>query len=231
MAPIYNVALYIYSQADLIDFSGPLEIYGAGSPNFAPSSFKTTTFSWKSPVKTALTIIPDASFQEISANLHDYDILVVPGAMPDTIKALLKTDEGKQITSLVQKFVTLPPREEQGHRIIQSVCTGSLILAASGILANRTVTTHHMFYDMCKEMADEAAGGEGKSNTNVVNKRWVDAGQSDAGARIVNAGGVTSGFDASLYIVELVAGKEAAEWAAEVVEFEQRRRDDGWGSK
>jgi hypothetical protein len=73
-------------------------------------------------------------------------------------------------------------------------------------------------------VADEAAGGDSKIN--VKTTRWVDAGTTDAGVRIINAGGVSSGIDTSLWIVEELAGKEAADWAAELAEFE--RRTKGW---
>jgi hypothetical protein len=79
-------------------------------------------------------------------------------------------------------------------------------------------------FDTLKQVADEAAGGDSK--VNVVKRRWVDAGTTDAGVRIVNAGGVSSGIDSALWIVEQLAGKKAADWAAEVAEFE--RRPKGW---
>lgn len=233
MAPVFNVAVLIYPDSDIIDFSGPLEVYTTFPPPDTPASFKSTTFGWHSPVKVgagALKVIPDASIDEISSNLENYDILVVPGAMPDTITDMLKEEDGKAIKALIEKFAGLKPRKETGHRIVQSVCSGALLLAASGILANKTVTTHHMCLDLLKDIADEAAGGKGKSNTNVVSKRWVDAGLTDAGVRIVNAGGVTSGIDTSLWVVELLVDKERAAFIADIVEFERRKQDDGWVS-
>lgn len=175
-----------------------------------------------------MTLIPDASIEEIRADLKKYDVLVIPGSAPDPILEMIKREDGKAILSLIQEFASLPPRQEAGQRVIQSVCTGALLLAASGILAGRTVTTHHMFHDLCKQMADEAAGGDSKIT--VIEKRWADAGQTEAGVRIVNAGGVTSGIDTSLFVIESLAGKEHADWVAEIVEFEKRGQDDAWGS-
>ncbi|KAF2703836.1 class I glutamine amidotransferase-like protein [Pleomassaria siparia CBS 279.74] len=227
MAPVFNVAVLIYPGADILDFNGPLEIYSTYPPEGTPRPFHTTTFSHHNPVKAsagALTVVPDASFSSVEAALENYDILVIPGG--DVIK-YTSTAEGKEITALIKRFTELKPREEQGSRVLQSVCTGTLLLAAAGILANRTVTTHHMCYEILKKMTDEAAGGE--SNTNVVRKRWVDAGTTEAGVRIVNAGGVSSGIDASLWVIEQLAGKKVAEWTAELVEFERRKQEDGWG--
>jgi transcriptional regulator GlxA family with amidase domain len=171
-----------------------------------------------------MTYIPNALFKDIEAKIETFDILVIPGAGPDTIKELIASDDGKQLSALLKKFANSKPREEVGKRILQSVCTGSLLLAASGVLAGRNATTHHMFFDMLKEIADEAAGGDSKIK--VQKTRWVDGGPNDAGVRIINAGGVSSGIDTSLYVVEDLLGKEAADWTAKISEFE--RRSTGW---
>ena len=230
MAPVFNIAIFIYPGADMIDFTGPLEIYSTSPPPNAERAFKTTTFASESPVRVsanALSINTDASVADIEANLADYDILIVPGAWPQTIFDWVKTDEGKRVLKLLSRFAQLKPREETGHRIIQSVCTGALILASSGILAGKTATTHHIAYDDLKRCADEAAGGGSKIEV-LRKRRWVDSGLNEAGVRIVNAGGVTSGFDASLKITEMLVGKEYSDWAAEVAEFEGRGENEGW---
>lgn len=239
MAPSFNVAILLYPGADIIDFCGPLEIYSytpeKGDEPYSSEvgkAFVTTTFAHESSVKAGigiLTLTPGKKFEDVEANLSDYDILVIPGADPLRIKKMVEEENGKAIVDLIKKFTATPPREETGHRIIQSVCTGALFLAAAGILQNRTATTHHIAYDLCKEMADEAAGGE--SNITVVKKRWVEAGMSDAGVRIMNAGGVTSGIDTSLHIVEQLAGVKSAQFVADMVEFEKRGQDDAWASK
>jgi putative intracellular protease/amidase len=230
MAPIFNVAVLVYSGADILDFCGPLEIYSTIQPPGTQQYFKTTTFAYHDSVKVGggtLVVQPEASFAEVQDKLDNYDILVIPGGHPEDLIAYTKTEEGKEVTALIKRFSELAPRKEQGSRVLQTVCTGTLLVAASGILANRTVTTHHMAYEILKKMTDEAAGGE--SNTIVVKKRWVDAGTTDAGVRIVNAGGVSSGLDASLWVIEQLVGKESADWTAEIVEFERRNQEAGWG--
>ncbi|KAF1840161.1 transcriptional regulator [Cucurbitaria berberidis CBS 394.84] len=224
----FKVAVYLYPNADLLDFSGPVEIYSC-RPFDGPSPFSITSFAHHNPIQTdagALVYTPNATFAEIEPKIEDFDILVIPGAGFDTIQKLIESEEGKQLGALLQKFAGSAPRKETGKRILQSVCSGSILVAAAGLLAGRTATTHHLGLEMLKRVADDAAAG-GRSNINVVRKRWVDAGTTDAGVRIVNAGGVSSGLDSSLWIVEQVAGKQAADWASEVAEFE--RRDAAWG--
>ncbi|OAL43829.1 transcriptional regulator [Pyrenochaeta sp. DS3sAY3a] len=227
MSTPLKVAVYLYPGADLLDFSGPVEIYSA-RPFEGPGPFKITSFAHHNPVTTdsgALVYVPNATFAEIEPKIEDFDILVIPGAGFDVIGKLIKSAEGKELTGLIRKFSQSKPKEANGQRILQSVCSGSILLAAAGVLANRTATTHHLGFDMLKQVADEAAGGQ--SNINVVRKRWVDGGLTDAGVRIVNAGGVSSGIDSTLWIVEQTVGKKASDWAAEIAEFE--RRDAAWG--
>lgn len=229
MAPL-RVAVYIYPKADILDFSGPTEIYSHGTRDGGPSPFEITSFAHHNPVTAAspaLTYIPNATFKEIEAKIEDHDLLVIPGANFDTITALNGSEEGKELSALLRKFVATKPRNETGKRILQSVCSGSILLAASGILAGRDSTTHHLGFDMLKQVADEAAGGD--SAINVKKTRWVDAGKTEAGVRIINAGGVSSGIDTSIFIVEEVYGKEAADWVAEISEFE--RRSKGWSEQ
>jgi putative intracellular protease/amidase len=231
MAPIFNIAAFLYPGGDMLDFIGPLEVYTTLPPPGAELRFKSTTFAHKSPVKAsaeAITIVPDATFEEIEANLENYDILLIPGAGPEIINELLEKEDGKRVVQLIKRFTELKPRQETGHRIIQSVCSGAIFLGASGILEGRTVTTHHMCFDLLKEHCDKAAGGV--SETKIVRKRWSDAGKTDADVRIVNAGGVSSGLDASLYIKEMLIGKESMEWTANIVEHERRDQDAGWVS-
>ncbi|EMD92924.1 hypothetical protein COCC4DRAFT_139796 [Bipolaris maydis ATCC 48331] len=228
--PQFKVAIYLYPQADLLDFSGPAEMYSHSDTldENATFPFDVTSFAHSSPVVSgspALVYQPNKTFAEIADQITDYDILVIPGAHDKTITDLIATEPGKQLLSLIQKFAAAKPRAETGKRFLQSVCTGSLLLAASGVLAGRTATTHHLSYDLLKVIADKAAGGESK--VNVVRQRYVDAGTTDGGVRIVTAGGVSSGIDATIYIIGEIFGKERADWVAEVAEFE--RREKAWG--
>ncbi|OSS49174.1 hypothetical protein B5807_05503 [Epicoccum nigrum] len=226
MAP-FNVAVYLYPSADILDFSGPVEIYSMRPASGEPL-FNIRTFGHHEHITTesgAMTYVPNHSFSVLEQNIADYDILVIPGAHFDVFDKLLPSNEGRELTELLRRFTGLAPRKEAGTRILQSVCTGSIILAASGVLQGRTITTHHMGFEMLKQWADKAAGGD--SNVDVVRKRWVDAGTTDAGVRIINAAGVSSGIDTSLWIYEQLAGKEQADFVAEIAEFE--RRGEAWG--
>lgn len=228
MAP-FKIAVYLFNGGDLMDFSGPIEVYST-SPSPEYPTFEIITFAHHSTIRVqtnALVYTPNATFEEVLKHLSEYDILVVPGSHGEIIKSMIASKEGRELAELINMFAALPPRHPDGKRVLQSVCTGAILLASAGILAGRTVTSHHMDLDLLKQVADEAAGGNSKIN--IVRKRWVHAGKTDAGVEIVNAGGITSGIDTSLWVYEQFAGKEMADWVAEVEEFE--RRADAWGIK
>jgi transcriptional regulator GlxA family with amidase domain len=87
--------------------------------------------------------------------------------------------------------------------IVGSVCTGAMVLAASGLAAGRRMTTHRLAIDDLR-----AAGAE------VVEARFTDDGD------IVSSGGVTSGIHLALHLVERFADAEIAERVAQEIEHE-----------
>ena len=102
----------------------------------------------------------------------------------------------------------LPKQIAQLHRdgvITASVCTGAMLLATAGLLKNRPAVTHHGALD------ELVATG-----TQVIRARVVDDGD------IVTAGGVTSGLDLSLWLVERFFGPQTAHTIEEGLEYERR---------
>ena len=145
MAP-FKVAIYLYPSADILDFSGPAEIYSM-RPAEGDALFEIKTFGHHERVSSengAMVYVPNGTFQQLETEIESFDILVIPGAHFEAIEQLLQSEHGKELTALFRKFISLPPRKEAGTRILQSVCTGSIILAASGVLKGRTTTTHHL---------------------------------------------------------------------------------------
>ena len=75
-----------------------------------------------------------------------------------------------------------------------SVCTGSLLLGAAGILRGLRATTHWLALDMLAELGAEPTG-----------ERVVEQG------KVITAAGVSSGIDMALRLAEIVAGAEIAQ--------------------
>jgi transcriptional regulator GlxA family with amidase domain len=94
-----------------------------------------------------------------------------------------------------------------------SVCTGAFKLAATGLLDGKEATTHHDFYTPFRENFPKVKLVE--------SKRFVKSGE-----RLYTAGGLSSGIDMALHIVELFYGREVAERTAVYMEYEGQ----GWKS-
>ncbi|WP_430782528.1 DJ-1/PfpI family protein [Actinoplanes sp. G11-F43] len=128
----------------------------------------------------------------------DADVIVVPGG---------GYGDGSGVSEQIRLRV-LPDALAAARRpglVLASVCTGTLLLAAAGLTGGRPCTTHHVALDDLR-----AFGGE------VVSGRVVDDGD------LVTAGGVTSGLDLGLWLVERFLGPDAALQAETILEYERR---------
>ncbi len=94
-----------------------------------------------------------------------------------------------------------------------TVCNGSHLLAASGVLDGRTATTNKMLFS-------QIAADQPKVNW-VAEARWVDDGD------IVTASGVSAGIDMALHVIARLFGDETAERLAQGTEYEWHR-DPAW---
>ena len=94
--------------------------------------------------------------------------------------------------------------------LTMSVCTGAFVLANAGLLKGRPATTHHDFFDEFEKAFPEVTLRRGL--------RFVESG------RIATAGGLTSGIDLALRVVERYFGREVAEMTATYMEYQST----GW---
>jgi transcriptional regulator GlxA family with amidase domain len=91
-------------------------------------------------------------------------------------------------------------------RIIVGACTGTMLLAHAGVIGSRRAGTHHAARD------DLASTG-----ATVIRDRVVDDGD------LVTSGGVTSGIDLALWIVEREFGRDAADRISQREEYPRFR--------
>ncbi len=90
--------------------------------------------------------------------------------------------------------------------MICSVCSGSLILAEAGLLNGKTATTHHLALSILKNKWPRIQVEN--------NKKVVKDGN------IITSGGVSSGINMALYLVEKLFNNEIAKRTAKVIEFD-----------
>ncbi len=143
-----KVGVLLYEGAEVIDFTGPVEVLGAAGYDI------TTITEDGSPITTwpKLTITPDHSFD----TAPNFDILLVPGG--DASKAI----ESKATLKWVKK-------RTQKVQSVVSVCTGAFILAESGVLNGLKATT---FYPVLEELDKKYS-----KITTITDQRFVDSGK------------------------------------------------------
>jgi transcriptional regulator GlxA family with amidase domain len=101
-------------------------------------------------------------------------------------------------------------KASQGTDLTMSVCNGSFVLARAGLLSGKAATSHHGAYGMLAANFPDIILKRGA--------RFVDAGG------ISTAGGLTSGIDLALHVVERYYGREVAETTATNLEYQGK----GW---
>jgi len=94
--------------------------------------------------------------------------------------------------------------------VIMSVCTGAFQLGKAGLLAGKSATTHHEFLDQFA-----------KAFPDVTVKRGLRFVENE---KISTAGGLTSGIDLALRVVDRYFGREVAETTATYMEYQSK----GW---
>jgi cyclohexyl-isocyanide hydratase len=166
--------LILFPDMTQLDLTGPFEV-------FSRMPEVTTHLLWKTldPVRSdrGLTIIPTATFEECPA----LDLVCVPGG-PGQVALM----EDQIVLSFLRQTAST-------CRYVTSVCTGSLVLGAAGLLKGYRATTHWASRDQLAILGAEA----------------VDARVVFDRNRITGAG-VTSGIDFALAVVAHLAGEEAA---------------------
>lgn len=175
-----NFGILIFNQAEELDFVGPWEMatmWGkdAGGPRNCLIVGQTM-----SPVICAkgLSVNPHVSFASCPA----LDYLLVPGGQG--------TRQEVRNPALIE-FVS---GQAKHCKAVLSVCTGSFILHAAGLLSGKRATTHWGSLQRLRDLGD----------VEVVEERFVRDGA------IWSSAGVSAGMDLLLAFISSVAGEEAA---------------------
>lgn len=194
-----NVGILVFDNVEVLDFAGPFEVFsrtrlepGVESRRSEDSApFRVFTVAPAQGQITAtggLRVIPDYDF----ASAPHLDLLVVPGGFGT--RPLLANE--KVLEWIRQQAVTT--------ELMTSVCTGSLLLARAGLLANRRATTHWSSLDALAALDASITVERGL--------RVVDDG-------IVTSAGVSAGMDMALTVVESLHGREVADETAHYIEY------------
>lgn len=146
----------------------------------------------------------------------NWDVIIVPGG-PGSRVEMRNEKLLKWIRSFARANIDMPGRK---RKVILSVCTGSLILATAGVLDGMKVTTHHSARALVKDLVKEHGGEIEVVEDRVVEEPLKGRDGEDLGIDIITSGGVSSGIDASFYLVRRLVGAECAKNTAAYVEYD-----------
>ncbi|GAA3212010.1 DJ-1/PfpI family protein [Dactylosporangium siamense] len=185
-----TVAFLISADAELVDFAGPWGVFEYVHLDDGRNPFTLHTVA----ATTEPVRISGGMVIVPGHDLHSApapDIVVVPAM--DTRK-------------LAPEVLDWLRRVHHGTAVTMSVCNGSFVLGQAGLLDGRTATAHHGGYRALRATFPEV--------TVVRGVRYVEDG------RIATAGGLTSGTDLALRIVERYFGRTVARRTATQLEYQ-----------
>jgi putative intracellular protease/amidase len=192
-----RIAALVFDKVTVLDIVGPAELL-----SWVPGSEIVWVGKEIGPIRaapTGLAMAVETTFDDISSA----DVLVIPGG--PGVRLLL---EDEDVLNWVRKI-------HSTTKWTTSVCTGSLLLGAAGLLKGLEATTHWN-----AASALEAYGATYRET------RIIPQG------KIVTSAGVSSGIDMALWLVGKIAGDEAAQTAQLCIEYDpQPSYDSGAPSK
>jgi len=171
-----KIAIVLYDRFTALDAIGPYEVLSR-----LPGASTTFVAAEAGPVHTdngALTLIAEHSLEQVSRP----DIVLVPGG-PGEVAARA----GGAVLDWLREA-------DRTSTWTTSVCTGSLILAAAGLLDGRRATSHWLALEELRRLGAEP-----------VSERVVFDG------KLVTAAGVSAGIDMALTLAARVAGDAVAQ--------------------
>ncbi|EKV10834.1 ThiJ/PfpI family protein [Penicillium digitatum] len=222
----YKVGVLLFPGADILDFAGPMEVLSHVSHNRNPENpdrmFEIRTIACSPAIRAAssLTVHADLLLPDAIDQIADFDILVIPGGPPSVVQPLIENHAPE--LDLIRKFAALPRDTSPGTRVLLSVCTGAFLLGAAGVLSGMTVTTHHHALNKLREICAHC-NAPSEPATTVLHKRFLDGGLlKGGGIRLLTAGGISSGLDATFYLVSQLATPDMAVFVTRVMEYDWR---------
>lgn len=181
------IALVLFPEITLLDLVGPLQVLKS-----LPAPYRTVVVGVrKEPMTTdvGLSLTPERTFAEVPGPFA----IVVPGG-PGSVAAM-----GNEA---VQGYLrSAAPRAE----VVGSVCTGALVLAATGLLEGRRATTHWAYASELEKLG-----------ARYVRERWVED------SKFITAGGVSAGIDMAIALAARLTDRATAQRIQLGIEYDPR---------
>lgn len=192
-----DIAILLYDGFDEMDAIGPYEIFENAARVGAAMTTTLRTVEDRERVTAShgLDVGVDGPLSAVAP-----DLLLVPGggwADRSESGAWAEAERGAVPDAIAAHY------DDGGQ--VAGVCTGGMLLARAGVLDGRPAVTHASALDDLRA-----------TDADVVDARVVDDGD------VVTAGGVTSGLDLAVHVVERTAGADVADEVCRLMEYDPR---------
>ena len=185
-----SIGIPVYDGVDVLDVTGPYELFGWAGLDIELVAQKPGLIRCRG----GLVIQVDVGFTGASP----YDVLWVPGGDPAALSLLMYGADRTYLDFLIEKSKSV--------RYVSSVCEGALLLAAAGLLDGYSATTHWAFVPCFAERFPKVTIVPGHPRFHLDRNR-------------LTGGGISSGLDEALKLIELLQGTAAAQSVQQVTQY------------
>jgi len=191
-----KLGIPVYEGVDLLDVAGPYEMFNWVNEKGKPKKLETVIVSADGGAVTTINKIRFEAHASFAAT-PSLDVLWVPGGDPDVLGEIMSDPSSPYLTYLRKVAATA--------KWVCSVCEGALLLARAGLLDGHKATTHWAFLECLKRFP--------KIKVDTTHQRFIVSGNRLTG------GGISSGLDEALKLIELLFGADLATRVQETTEY------------
>jgi len=188
-----NVGVALFQGAEELDWAGPWEVLAAWALQWPDDGVHVFTLAREErPVTCAkgLRVLPDETWE----TAPPLDVLVYPGG-----RGTRRELQDEAVLDWIRGLAA-------GETVVASVCTGSLVLAAAGLLDGKPATTHWGSLELLPTLGREIEVRP--------DDRFVDNGN------ILTAAGVSAGIDMALHLVARLHSTERAREVRRYIQYD-----------
>ena len=193
MTAVKHLGIVLFPEVEELDAVGPWEVLSCWTRYFPDDGYAVSCLSrsggWV-PCAKGLVVQAHHSF----ADAPPLDVLIYPGG------------QGTRPQLHDDAQLDWVRRQRATTALMTSVCTGSLVFAAAGLLSHRRATTHWASLDLLAEL-DPTIDVRRE-------ERFVDDGD------IITAAGVSAGIDMALHLVARLAGNDRARQVRRYIQYD-----------
>jgi transcriptional regulator GlxA family with amidase domain len=193
MLAVKQIGIVLFSDVEELDAIGPWEVLSFWTRFFPQDGYAVSCLSRSGGLvqcAKGLVVLTHHSF----ADAPPLDVLVYPGG------------QGTRPQLRDDAHLNWVRRQRDSISLMTSVCTGSLVYAAAGLLSHRPATTHWASLDLLAELDPTIDVRR--------DDRFVDDGD------IITASGVSAGIDMALHLVLRLAGADRARQVRRAIQYD-----------